>query len=133
LLEFGLASKLGLADPSGELGRDRYGRRMIYLRGQRCWRIFSVHRHQAAHPRGRMRVVLDVTAPKGTLTIDDFSLLCEPTFKSNYTSDRNELKFSRLRFGFHMFPRGVVIIDGLLRGHDIIRLEARMKGLLVQG
>jgi hypothetical protein len=116
LLEFGLTSKLGLAELSGELGRGRDGRRMIYLKVNDAGALFRFTDLYQHIQEGRMRVAIDVASLGGTLTIDDFSLVGEPTFKSIHASDPNELKLARLRFGFHMSPRGVVIIDGLLRG-----------------
>jgi hypothetical protein len=127
MLEFGLTSKLGLADLSCGLGRGRDGRSMIYLEANDAgafFRFANVYQHIK---KGRMRVAMDIppaahAAPKGTLTIYDFSLVSKETFKSLRTpqlkakSEPDELKLSRLRFDFQMFPHRVVVIDGLLRG-----------------
>jgi hypothetical protein len=140
LLEFRLTSKLGFADISGGLGRGRDGRRMIYLKVNDVGDFFRFTNVSQHIQQGRMRVAIDVAASRGTVTIDHFSLVGIPSLKAVNTSDPNELKLSRLRFGFHMFPRGVVIIDGILRGPtlaaavsgkiDIANSNLNLRGIL---
>jgi hypothetical protein len=116
MLEFGLPSKLDRADFLGELGSGRDGRRMIYLEVNDAgafFRFTNVYQHIK---KGRLRVAMDIADRNGIFTVDDFSLVGDPTLKSIYKSDAEELKLSQLRFGFQMLPHRVVVNDGLLRG-----------------
>ena len=125
MLEFGLTSKLGLGDLSGDL-RGREARRMIHLEVNDAgafFRFTDVYQHVE---KGRLQMEMEIprtdhASQRGTLTMYDFALVGEQTFNGilnsqplvKSTSDR--IAVSRVRFDFQLFQDRVVVSNGFLR------------------